>query len=540
MDNSKREILNLLGSFKDKYPSDVVPHFANNEINDGFADIILPGTQTEFPDITKAKTFLDIKKLIAGSGSDKASFKRISEAAWEYTETGFEDVYIPGGANIWRYMTDEQLHCYFSNRADFRKGIFNTKYPTYIYIYIAENLFREKAPENLAFILSNTAYKYPNIKSDLCRFIKDYYIVNETLLPFSEYIESIGAENFFPSYMNPPADDIYAKLYASGDYELSKSRFLSEHFEIRRDFPKIFNAVMDNIDPLFCLFDIYPEALIRADGGETEYYYPFTGVLYAGEFLRKGIATLSESETYTRRGTWFMRSVSHTPSYARKFSGFIKRQIDAAFRLLTDYKYPLTDNSKTLAESMEALGGSRFAERLGKIISSACLRDIIADVCEIYLTGDEPLCSKTRVILHEKLKTEPLLSYRKIQKTETNPLRNLGIDEYSDYLYWKENIENGIIETGDFIKTYVNEITFDMSLEPSEGFEKLAVAAAKFSMSASVRKFMSAALKNYYTAKKPKLNETFGALIAKYELTAIYPEIFIHSEDKMLRAEAII
>jgi hypothetical protein len=540
MDNSKREILNLLGSFKDKYPSSISPHFANNanvKNDDGFADIILPGTETEFPEINKVSTFSDIKKSVAGSGSEKASFKRISEAAWEYSETGFEDVYIPGGANIWRYMSDEQLRCYFSRREDFRKGIFNTKYPTYIYIYIAEILFRENAPENLAFILAGTAYKYPNMKSDLCRFIKDYYIVNEIEVPFSDYIKGIGAENFFPSYMNPPAEDFYAKLFSAGDYELSKSRFLSEHFEIRRDFPKIFNAVIDNLDPLFSLFDINLESLIRADGGETEYYYPFTGVLYAGEFLRKDTATLTEAETYVRRGTWFMRSVSHTPSYTRKFAGFIKRQIDAAFRNIADYKYPLTDNSKTLAESMEALGGSRFAERLAKIISSLYLREIISDTCEIYLTGDEPLYSKTSVILHEKLKSEPLLSYRKIQKSETNPLRSLGIDEYSEYLSWKNSRDS--YENFDYIKVYVNEIMFDKYLKPSEDFEQLALVAAKINTTAA-KKFMRRSLNDYFITKRDSFAVSFPELIEKYGITELFPEVFIHSKDKLLRAESVI
>ncbi|MDR0904334.1 MAG: hypothetical protein LBM59_06840 [Ruminococcus sp.] len=533
MDNSKREIIDLLGSFREKYPNKALPHFAGDI---GFAEIILPGTEITTPPV-KVSNFTDIKRLIAESGSDKASFRRISEAAWEYSETDFDDVYIPGGANIWRYLTDEQLHCYYSRREDFKKGIFNTKYPTYIYIYIAECLIRENAAENLAFILANTAFKYPNIKSDLCRFIKDYYIVNENPLPFSEYIESIGAENFFPSYMNPPADDFDAKLYSAGDYDISKSRFLGERFEIRRDFPKIFNAVLTNSISLFSLFCIDKVVLIRSDSGDTEYYYPFTGVLYAGEFSRTTEAVLTNSETYVRRGTWFMRSVSVIPSYSRKFSGFIKRQIDANLRLLTDYKYPLSDNAKALSESMEALGGSRLSEKLAKMISSKILDEIIREICTEYLKGKDGLLSFSGLTLHEKMRTEPLLSYKKIQSSDTNPLRNLDIDEYSEYLSWRNNIENGVYENSDFIKTYISEVAYHRYTEPLIGFEKLALVTANFNSSA-IRKIMQRVLRDYYHTHK--FSETFPELIEKYKITEAYPEIFIRSENKELRAEAVI
>jgi hypothetical protein len=522
-----------LGSFKEKYPTAaqrfIAPHFASD---DGFADIILPPTQKDSPEIKKVSSFLDIKNLVAGSGSDKASFKRISEAAWGYSETGFEDIYIPGGAVIWRYLTDEQLHSYYSNRENFKQGIFNTKYPTYIYIYIAECLIRDEAPENLAFILSNTATKYPNIKSDICRFLKDYYIVNDINITFSDYIKNIGAENFFPSYMNPPVDDAGAKLYAAGDYDLSKSRFLGEHFEIRRDFPKIFNAVIKNLEPLFSLFDLRVESL-RTEGGEAEFYYPFTGVLYAGEFTRQGTAELTKAETYTRRGTWFMRSVSVIPSYTRKFSGFIKRQIDEQFRALVNYKYPLTDNAKPLAESLYALGGTRITTTLAKIISSEYLHGILRDICEAYLAMENELNSRTGQLLLDKMKTEPLLSYREIQRSETSPLRGLGIDEYTDYLSWRKNIENGIYENSDFIKTYIAEIVSD----PNDGFEKLALIAANID-TAAVRKLMRNTLSGYYNFRKP--SASFPELLIKYELTGLFPEIFINSEDKVLRAKAVI
>ncbi|MDR0974349.1 MAG: hypothetical protein LBL80_01510 [Ruminococcus sp.] len=537
MDIKKSEILSILDNFKGKYPSSALPRF----VDEGFADVILPETNVteSTEEITEVKTFSDIKKLIAKSGSDKASFRSVSEAAWNYNNNeDYEDIYIPGGSNVWRYMSDEQLRCYYSRREDFRKGIFNTKFPTYIYIYISENLIRENAPENLAFILSNTAYKYPNIKSDLCRYIKDYYIVNEIDTPFADFIKDIGAENYFPSYMNPPEDDTLGKLFAAGDYDLTKSKFITEHTQFRRDFPKIFEAVMINSEQLFSLFNIDISSLIRSDGGETEYYYPFNGVLYAGEFSRKSTASLTPTESYVRRGTWFMRSVSHTPSSARKFSGFIKRSIDTELRSLTDYRYPLTDNAKTLSESMEALGGSRLSEKLAKIISSNYLHEIIREICTEYLRGEENLYSRTGLLLSEQMRTELLLSYKKIQSNEKNPLRNLGIEEYSDYRTWRNSIDNGVFEASAFVKTYISEIFHTKYSSPEQGFEKLAILTANLPMSASIKKEMANSLKNYYTAHK--ISDDFELLVKKYNLTEIFPEIFIHSEDKILRAEALI
>jgi hypothetical protein len=116
-----------------------------NYYSDSFADITIPGGDKNMPSDEKKPSdrFDEIVMLIKKSGSDKAAFKKISEFAWDYVEYDSEDVYIPGGANYFKVMTREQLRCYYKLRADFKKGVFSTKYPAYIYVYIAEVLIRE-------------------------------------------------------------------------------------------------------------------------------------------------------------------------------------------------------------------------------------------------------------------------------------------------------------------------------------------------------------------------------------------------------------
>jgi hypothetical protein len=466
------------------------------DYSDNFADIVIPG-------------------------ADKNSFKKTSKAAWDYAVYESEDVYIPNGANTFNFMSQEQLQCYFYHRANFKKGVFSTKYPAYIYVYIAEVLMRENAAAELAFILSNTANtantanRYPNIKSDLCRYIKDYYIVNEIETDFIEYIKGIGAENFFPSYMNPPEDDTVAKLYTAGNYDTSKSSFLSSNPEIRDALPDIFGAVIRNCSPLFSIYDIDPTTLIRTETGESEFYYPFTGVFYAGNFTRKSTAYLTPAERYVSRGSWFMRSVVYTPSYVRKFSHALIRLIETTLRDIYNYRYQLTESH---------IGDS---QSLSKLLSSHYLNSIISEICiNFSVSGDVDIQTEASKSLASKIDEEPIKSYREEIK-RNSPLASLSISEYADFLLWNAKIKRGIYEESPFVNLYINSLTPD-----DENLRQLCLILKNIPTKEIV-KTLPEKIKLYS-------GQNFESLTKEFGITQYFPDIFIRSSDPDLRAEAIL
>ncbi|MDR0944411.1 MAG: hypothetical protein LBM41_07775 [Ruminococcus sp.] len=460
------------------------------DFNDNFADIIIPG-------------------------ADKASFKKMSENAWDIAVYDSEDVYIPSGANTFNYMTENQLRCYFYHRADFKKGVFATKYPAYIYVYIAEVLMRENAAFELAFILSNTANRYPNIKSDLCRYIKDYYIVNEIEIDFVEYIKGIGAENFFPSYMSPPEDDTVAKLFTAGNYDTSKSSFLTAYPEVREALPDIFGAVIENLSPLFSIYDIDPTTLIRGESGETEFYYPFTGVFYAGDFTRQTTAFLTPAERYVRRGSWFMRSVVYTPSYVRKFSSALIRLIETELRRIYEYRY----------QFIESLSGD--SQNLSKLLSSHYLRDIVSEICiNFSVSGDVDIQTETSKSLASHIDEEPIKSFREEIK-KGSPLASLSISEYAEYLLWHAKIERGIYEESPFVSLYINSLT------PNDESLRQLCLILKNIPTKEIVKTLPEKIKLYS-------GQNFESLTREYGITEYFPDVFIHSTDLNLRAEAIL
>jgi hypothetical protein len=462
------------------------------DYSDNFADIIIPG-------------------------ADKTSFKKTSEAAWDYTAAESEDVYIPSGANTFNFMNHEQLQCYFYHRAHFKKGVFATKYPAYIYVYIAEVLMRENAAAELAFILSNTAYKYPNIKSDLCRYIKDYYIVNEIEADFVEYIKEIGAENFFPSYMSPPEDDTVAKLFTAGNYDTSKSSFLSSNPEICEKLPDIFGAVIRNCSPLFNIYDIDPTTLIRTETGESEFYYPFTGVFYAGNFTRKSTAYLTPAERYVSRGSWFMRSVVYTPSYVRKFSHALIRLIETKLRDIYNYRYQLAESHV----------GDNLSSYLSSILSSRYLHEIVSEICiNFSVSGDVDIITETLKSLASHIEEEPIKSYREEIK-KGSPLASLSISEYAKYRLWHTKIENGICEESPFVSLYINSLTPD-----DENLRQLCLILKNIPTKEIV-KTLPEKIKLYS-------KQNFESLTREFGITEYFPDIFIHSQAPELRAEAIL
>jgi hypothetical protein len=462
------------------------------DFNDNFADIIIPG-------------------------ADKASFKKMSESAWDIAVYDSEDVYIPNGANTFNFMSEEQLKSYFYHRGNFKKGVFSTKYPAYIYVYIAEVLMRENAASELAFILSNTANRYPNIKSDLCRYIKDFYIVNEIEKDFIEYIKEIGAENFFPSYMSPPEDDTTAKLFTAGNYDSTKSSFLTSHPEIRDALPDIFGAVIENTKPLFSIYDIDPTTLIRTETGESEFYYPFTGVFYAGNFTRKSIAYLTPAERYVSRGSWFMRSVVYTPSYVRKFSHALIRMIETELRQIYEYRYQLT----------ESHAGDNLNSHLSSVLSSRFLHDIISEICiNFSVSGDLNIQTEASKKLASNLDREPIKSYREEIK-KNSPLAALDIGEYAEYLLWNAKIKKGIYEESPYVGLYINSLTAD-----EQSLRQLCLILKNIPTKEIV-KTLPEKIKLYS-------GQNFESLTKEYGITQYFPDVFIKSLDPELRAEAIL
>jgi hypothetical protein len=497
------------------------------DVNDKFADILIPGAVENDtpPSFEPLSDFDALADAVKRRGADKASFREISKLAWDFTCKDNEDVYVPNGSNTFKYLTREQLRCYLYHRENFKKGVFATKYPAYIYLYISEVLIRDNAASELAFILSNTAYKYPNLKSDLCRYIKDCYIVNETADDFTEYIKKIGAESFFPSYLNPPEDNTVTKLYSAGDFDTSKSSFFTAFPDVREALPDIFGAVIGNCEPLFKIYDIDPTTLIRGESGESEFYYPFTGVYYAGSFTRETTAFLSPVERYVRRGSWFMRSVVYTPSYVRKFSTALIRLIETKLREIYDYRYQLAE--KHIGENI-----GQSPSHLGSILSSHFLHDIVSEICiNFSVSGSVDIITETCKSLASHMDDEPIRSYREAIK-KNSPLAALAISEYTEYLLWNAKIENGIYEESPFINLYIKNLTAD-----EKSLRKLCLILKNIPTKEIIKTLPEKIFLNH---SKIKSEQSFEELASEYAITEYFPDIFIRSEKPELRAEAIL
>jgi hypothetical protein len=545
-----------------------------------------------------------ILRFIRAGQNDKATFRRVSELSWDYTDDFDEDVYIPSGANTWKMMSVTQLHSYFYHRKQFKNGIFVTKYPTYIYIYISEVLFREGAVAQLAFILANTAHKYPNIKSDICRYIKDYYIVNRIDIPFFDYLQESGADGFFPSYkadLSGNSSDIRStagELYSAADADINRSKFLSEYPECKSAFRELFDTVIENVTPLFELYGIDPHELIRSDAGETEYYYPFTGVLYCGDFLRTNEAKLNTAEVYKKRGSWFVRSVVYTPKAVRIFAGYIIKAMENALR--EKYTYPLLkQDTAEISRDIAGYGGTITADRLAKIVNSRDFSAIIREVCgltgentpvpvseKLKMRMNSPVYSSFRAIMSVDTSADfaPDVSFRdalifsmqsemiaelrteadetSVFRTVTN--RNIShfndfyADEFYDYIYWRTRVRENlnIPLSFSFERIYISEIVNDKALSPLEKINTLAGFIGKCIKTETElknrEKSLVTWLKDCYLCNSPlsknaelaehdeKTLPGFLELIEKHRLTAYYPDFFLRSDDPALAADAII
>jgi hypothetical protein len=543
-----------------------------------------------FEDDDTPPPFEQIMRVIRAGQSDKATFRRVSELSWDYTDDFDEDVYIPSGANTWKYMSVDQLHSYFYHRKQFKNGIFITKFPTYIYIYISEVLLRDNAPAQLAFILSNTAHKYPNIKSDICRYIKDCYIVNDIDVPFYTYLTSFGAEDFFQSYKPDDMDSRNAlgDLFSSSDYDISRSKFISDHPDMRDRCRELFDCVLENAAPLFEIYGISAADLVRSDAGETEYYYPFTGVLYCGEFKRTNEAKLSSTEVYKKRGAWFVRSVVYTPKSTRVFAGFLLKSIENKLREKNRFGYLLKLDADDISNDIAGYGGSKTTDRLANIVRSGEFSAIIREVCETDGTVN-PVPTAEKLL--ERMNSPLIAAFRRMKRVEVNAdamfreemlfklqseeiaeltvpedeaanfrtvtnhhirsLDEMDTPEFEDYVYWRTRVKSGLVAplSTSFERLYISEIVNDSHLSPIEKVETLAEFIRRSleteSDVKSREKCFAAWLKDLYLCNAYQMDKNgsvipFYDIIVKYNLVFLYPEHFINTDDQSNMAEAIV
>lgn len=336
------------------------------------------------------------------------AFMRDFEDSYGRTDIPFSD-----GCPTYADMSTAQLRCYFTWRTLTRQGDWRPLPFSYVLLRLFELMNCAQAPEEqaaqLAEVWRRTRAWHNRLDTRMPQWYKDYCLCNG--LDFYELIRRHGLERYYP----PPRSE---RLSDNASYDCRGSRFFRERPDLLPLLEQAVDAALENLVPLFALYNLSPQEAFFPQPVRFSFYEPFQGAaVLPPETHENREVKLSPWEVYRLWGGRWSRAFEDAfrpPSHA---AGWLVKRVEAVLRDSVGFQAPWNDpEGHELRERWlhsEAPHPALFA-----LLEDPRLPALIAETARALCDGTLPASGlvPSAQALADALEREPFFSIRKAQQ----------------------------------------------------------------------------------------------------------------------------
>lgn len=361
----------------------------------------------------------------------------------DYEEAEEFSSYFPN----YQMMSYKQLRTYFTWRTRVRQGVVEKTALSYVYLYVYE-LITNIGVENPLAGLEQLMWfwqEYRELDSSLDNhipaWIKDYHIYYDLPHTFTEFVEGVGMEEYYPGLAEQ--ENRFEQYCSIASYDIRKSGFVSE--ETLPLFRESVGQVLEQLSVLMADNGASLEDSIFQPMKSMAVWQPFKDALFfpANSQPNKTVM-ISPKEIYVcSNNSWGVSKVI-TTERGRKLLGYIFKQTESVLRRLTGYKHKLKADADILThESVQMLENKGTSiEKLVTGVTMAVYREatktvVTVDAGNLQKIREEALVTQEKLTVPEeeewsfatKKETEmPVKSVQPVQKESTPEAKQISTE----------------------------------------------------------------------------------------------------------------
>ena len=307
----------------------------------------------------------------------------------------------------YQMMGYEQLRTYFAWRTEVRKGNVADISLSYAFLYIYElldNIGVNDPQDGLNQLMSFwKAFSVYNKSIDkyIRRWLKDYHIYYELPHSFKEFIDTNKLTGYYPNLVD--TDDSFDLFCTLSKYDIRKSAFYTD--DNRKLIKDCFCFVINKLRQTFKDYGIsFDEAIFQPTKKMSE-WKPFKDALFY-PWMKQADRRIvfSEKEIYIcSNNKWYFNTVI-TSENGRQLIGYLMKQMEAALRKLTKYKFKLSASLDSITH--EAIGKLSKAGLSLELILNEAVAQFYKEATKTVVTVDHDALSRIRqeaLVIQEKL-----------------------------------------------------------------------------------------------------------------------------------------
>lgn len=251
----------------------------------------------------------------------------------------------------YQMMGYEQLRTYFTWRTRLRQGVVEKTSLSYAYLYLYELITNigVKDPaeglERLMWFWQEYRELDAALDNHVPAWLKDYHIYYDLPHTFSEFVEGVGLQRFYPELDS--RENRFEQFCSIATYDIRKSAFVSE--ENLPLFQESVGRVLEQISVLMQKQGASLEDSVFQPMKSMAIWQPFKDSLFfPWNSQPDKTVMISPKEIYVcSHNSWGVSRVI-TTERGKKLLGYIFKQTEAVLRRLTGYKHKLKADASFL------------------------------------------------------------------------------------------------------------------------------------------------------------------------------------------------
>ena len=307
----------------------------------------------------------------------------------------------------YQMMGYEQLRTYFTWRTEVRKGNVADTTLSYCFLYIYEllNNIGVKDPQDgldkLMFFWKAFSVYNKAIDKYVLRWLKDYHVYYELPQSFKDFITKNNLIEYYPRMAD--TDDNFDLFCNISKYDIRKSAFFTEdRIQFITD---CFYFVTGKLRQVFLKNGIQFDDSVFQPTKKMSVWTPFRDALFYQWVKQPNRRiVLSEKEIYMCTGNKWAFSTVITTESGRQLIGYVIKQMEAALRRVTKYKYKLSADISTVTH----VGVSKLRD------AGISLEGIINDAVIAFYREETKTVVKVDLSTLTQIRQEALITQEKL------------------------------------------------------------------------------------------------------------------------------
>jgi len=312
----------------------------------------------------------------------------------------------------YQMMNYKQLRTYFTWRTKVRRGLVEKTALSYAYLYVYElitNIGVESPLEGLEQLMwfwQEYRELDASLDNHVPAWIKDYHIFYDLPHTFTEFVEGVGMEAFYPELSEQ--ENRFEQYCGVSSYDIRKSAFVTE--ENLPLFQESVGQVLEQLSVLMADNGASLEESVFQPMKSMAIWQPFKDSLFfPWNSQPDKTVMISPKEIYVCSGSSWGVSKVITTERGRKLLGYIFKQTEAVLRQLTGYKHKLKADASILTheavQMLENTGNSM--EKLVTAVVTAVYREatktiVTVDVSNLKKIREEALITQEKLTVPEE------------------------------------------------------------------------------------------------------------------------------------------